>query len=415
VKTLRLVSFYFVVLLNSWLIAEDSLDRLGDALTITAFDERVRARLRGTLDFEAYLIDGPALGLIFTDDDFLFNPRLSLFLDAQVGSHVYVFAQARADRGFDPREVNGEARLEEYAVRLSPWADGRFSLQVGRFATVVGNWAARHYSWDNPFITAPLAYENLTGIWDSAAADSVETLLGWAHVEREPGNFTGDEYVDKHLRQPIIWGPSYASGMAMLGRIGKFEYAAELKNTSLSSRPELWDATETQWQHPTFSGRIGFRPNQMWNFGLSASRGSYLRHEAETTLPAGHNIDDYRQSVLGHDIGFAWHHLQLWAEFYAARFEIPNVGDAETFSYYAEAKYKILPQLFGALRWNQQLFSRIGPDGDRWGRDIWRVDTALGYRHTAHTQLKLQYSLQHEDSAPHEYGHTLAAQLTVRF
>ena len=119
-----------------------------------------------------------------------------------------------------------------------------------KFATVVGNWVARHYSWDNPFVTAPLPYENLTAIWDSVAADSSATLLRWAHVRTKAGDFSGDEFSDKHRRLPIIWGPSYASGVAMFGRIGKVDYAAELKNTSLSSRPEAWDATETQWQHP---------------------------------------------------------------------------------------------------------------------------------------------------------------------
>jgi hypothetical protein len=48
-----------------------------------------------------------------------------------------------------------------------------------------------------------------------------------------------------------------------------------------------------------------------------------------------------------------------WAEFYEARFEVPNVGDADTFAYYVEAKYKFTPQLFGAVRWNQQLFNTI--------------------------------------------------------
>jgi hypothetical protein len=51
----------------------------------------------------------------------------------------------------------------------------------------------------------------------------------------------------------------------------------------------------------------------------------------------------------------------------------------------------------------------------RWGRDIWRIDNAIGYRFTPHTQLKLQYSLQHETSDSRRFGHTLAAQFTVRF
>lgn len=417
-KTLRVFSFCFFAFLGQALAIDDFLDRLGETLTITASDDRVRARLRGTLDFEIYHLDGPAPGLIFTNNDFLLNPRLSLFLDAQLGAQVYIFVQGRVDRGFDPIEGEAEARVDEYVVRVSPWQDGRFNLQIGKFATVVGNWVARHSSWDNPFVTAPLPYENLTAIWDSVAADSSATLLAWAHVRTKAGGFGGDEFSEKHLHQPVIWGPSYASGVAMFGRIGKVDYAAELKNTSLSSRPETWGATETQWQHPTFSGRLGFRPNEMWTFGVSTSTGTYLRPEAEPTLAAGHSIDDYRQIVIAQDIGFAWRHLQVWAEFFQTRFEIPNVGDVDTFAYYLEAKYKITPQLFGALRWNQQVFGTVrdsGGDRATWGRDVWRIDPAIGYRFTAHTQLKLQYSLQHEKSGPREYGHTLAAQFTVRF
>ena len=417
-KTLRVASFCFFAFLPRALAIDDFLDRLGETLTITAFDDRVRAQLRGTLDFEIYHLDGPAPSLIFNKDDFLLNPRLSLFLDAQLGTHVYVFAQARVDRGFDPNEGDAEARADEYAVRITPWQDGRFNLQVGKFATVVGNWVPRHHSWDNPFVTAPLPYEHLTPIWASMAPRSIATVLGWAHVRTRRGDFSGDELSDKGMRQPVIWGPSYASGTAVFGRIDNFDYAAELKNTSLSSRPEYWDGTKTQWQHPTFSGRLGFRPNEMWTFGVSASTGPYLEPEAEPTLAAGHSIDDYRQIVIGQDIAFAWHHLQVWAEFFETRFEIPEVADFDTFAYYLEAKYKFTPQLFGALRWNQQVFSTVrDSQGDRstWGRDVWRIDSAAGYRFTAHTQLKLQYSLQHEDSGPREYGHTVAAQFTVRF
>ena len=100
------------------------------------------------------------------------------------------------------------------------------------------------------------------------------------------------------------------------------------------------------------------------------------------------------------------------------RFRIPRVADADTFSYYVEARYKFTPQLFGAVRWNEQLFSRI-PDGTagetRWGVNTRRIDLALGYRFTPHTQLKIQYSLQHEEIGPREFTHILSTQLMLRF
>ncbi len=94
------------------------------------------------------------------------------------------------------------------------------------------------------------------------------------------------------------------------------------------------------------------------------------------------------------------------------------MGNADTFAYYVESKYTITPQLFVALRWNQQIFGTVRDrEGNpaTWGRDVWRIDQAVGYRFSAHTQLKLQYSLQHEDSGPREYGHLVATQFTVLF
>jgi hypothetical protein len=216
----------------------------------------------------------------------------------------------------------------------------------------------------------------------------------------------------------VIWGPSYASGVSVSGRLGKFDYGAEVKNSSLSSRPESWSLTEIGFEHPTFNAHLGFRPNQMWNFGLSASDGAYFRPEAEQTLPGGRDIDDFRELVLGQDASFAWHHLQLWAEFYEARFQVPRAGDADTFAYYFEAKYKFTPQLFGALRWNQQLFGSVTDEAGRnirWSQDLGRIDIAAGYRFTPHTQLKLQYSFQQETTGLRDDNHLVAAQFTVRF
>jgi len=416
--------------------ADDFIERLDDYLAVSAFHGFLRARVSGLLDVEGYYVTQPAPGLIETDHDFLFNPRLTLFLDAQAGTHVYAFAQARLDRGFDPQDGGAQVRLDEYALRVSPWADGSFNVQVGKFATVVGNWVPRHHSWEDPFITPPLPYSNVTAISDKRAPSSPQDFLANSGKPGAEGEYTAgddddeddddsDEYStpsaaarsEKYERNPIIWGPSYTSGLSLFGRIGKFDYAAEVKNASLSSPPDSWDASETGFEHPTFSSRLGFRPNEMWNLGFSASAGPYLLPEAASTLPAGYGIGDYRELLLGQDISFAWHHLQFWAECYETRFQVPTVGNADTVAWYLEAKYKFTAQLFGALRWNQQLFATV-PDGegdrDPWGNNIWSVDIAAGYRFTPYTQLKLQYSLSHQDSVS-AYSNTIAAQFTVRF
>jgi hypothetical protein len=385
---------------------DDFFDRLDSALMVTALHDNLRARLSGTLDLEAYHFEQPAPGLIDSKIDNLFNPRLSLFLDAQYGSQIYFFAQSRVDRRFDPSDHGAQIRLDEYALRITPWDDGRFNLQIGKFATVVGNWVPRHLSWENPFVDAPLVYENITPVSDKSAPGSA---LDFVRRFEASG---------KYEFNPVIWGPSYASGVSVSGRLGQFDYAGEVKNSPLVSRPESWSVTEVGFDNPAFNARIGFRPDQAWNFGLSAGEGAYFRSEADQTLPRGRDLDDYREFVLGQDVSFALHHLQLWAEFYEARFEVPRVGDADTFAYYLEAKYKFTPQWFGAIRWNQQVFNKIdNPTGDsiRWGQNLAKIDIATGYRFNSHTQLKLEYSFQQETTGPGDDNHIFAAQFTVRF
>ena len=414
-KRIGAISMMALTGLTAGIGADDVIDRLDDTLTTSAFHDNLRARLSGSFDLEAYYFQLPAPGLIYTDKSSLLNPRLSLYLDAQLGSRFYFFAQSRVDHGFDPGNDRLQMRLDEYALRFTPWSSGLVNLQVGKFAAVVGNWIPRHNSWDNPFITAPLPYENLTGIFDSVAANSAETLLRWSGVRPIPANVAA---VFHELRMPVIWGPSYASGAALSGTFGKYDYAVELKNASLSSRPGSWDVAQTQWQDPTFSGRLGYRPDESWNFGASVSAGSYLLPSARHTLASGSHLGDYREVLFGQDISYAWHHLQIWAELYETHFEIPRVGEAGTFAWYVEAKYKFTPQFFAAVRWNQQLYDSI-PDGfggqTRWGRNIWRIDIAPTYRFTPHVQFKLQYSLQNEDTGRRDYSNLLAAQFVTRF
>src|SRR5947207_13733473 len=239
-KVLPALSVCFLACTVRGFDVDDFLERLDSTLTLSAFHDVLRARLSGTIDLEAYHFQQPAPGLIDSRIDNLFNPRLTLFLHAQMGSHIYFCAQSRLDRGFDPTDHGAQVRIDEYALRITPWKDGRFTLQVGKFATVVGNFIPRHLSWDNPFVNAPLVYENIIAISDKAAPASPQDFVR----SFEPNA--------KYEFNPVIWGPSYATGISVSGRLGRFDYAAEMKNSALSSRPESWNATETDFDHPSF-------------------------------------------------------------------------------------------------------------------------------------------------------------------
>ena len=395
--------------------AEEFFDSVNQALSFQSESGSQAARLSGSLDLEAYAFSQPPPGLIRSQCQHLFNPRLSVFLDAQSGRRFYAFGQVRFDRGFDPSDKGLRGRIDEFALRFQLREDGRLGIQLGQFSTIVGRWTLRHASWENPFITAPLAYEHLTAMWDSAAARSTETLLRWGHLT---GSSTPDqENADRHLRLPVIWGPSYATGAAIFGRYRSFDFAAEIKNASLSARPEAWKINGDAWSQPTLSARLGFRPSMAWNFGLSASSGSYLLPSARRTLAPGSGPEDYRQTVVLFDASYAWRHFQAWLELVHGRFEVPTVGLADTTSSFVEFKWKLAPRWSAAMRINRQTFGNLRNRQNAsvpWGRDLWRLDVAPTFRLSSNIQAKLQYSIQREDGRPHAQ-HIGAGQFTVRF
>jgi hypothetical protein len=400
--------FLLIAALTVGARAQEFLDKLDDRLFLEIPKINFRTDLSVLADIEGYTIDQNAPGLLFSNHDVLIQPRLSLFLDTRLGDHLYSFVQVRVDRGFDPgSSPSGAVRADEYLLRYTPFDHPWLNLQVGKFATVYGSFVARHDSWNNPFINAPLPYENITIASDQVVAGSPAAFLA-----------RKNKVDQKNIWVPILWGPSYASGASIFGTVDRFDYAFEVKNAGLSSRPAYWDFVDWSLSHPTFSGRVGYRPNAAWNIGANGSVGPYLILDPGEEKTFGVKMGDFNQITLGPDVSFAWRHWQFWGEAMASRFEVPYVGDADTLAYYLETKYKFTPELFGAVRWNQQFFEDV-PNGaggkTPWDRDMWRVDSALGYRFTRHMQAKLQYSYTHQ-KGPFQQGEQMAAlQFTLKF
>ncbi len=395
-----------LVLFATAVRGQEWLDKLDGQLTIKSRNGFFRSDLSGLLDLEGYYVDQRPPGLLFENESF-FNPRLTFFLDTRFGPHFYSFVQARLDRGFDPGETDFDARLDEYLLRWTPWNDSRLNLQIGKFATVVGSWVQRHDSWQNPLITAPLPYENLTPLADGDPPRSAADLLARRHVPDVKTEWL-----------PIIWGPVYASGASVFGSLGKLDYALDVKNASISSHPYAWEPNGNLWEYPTASVRLGFRPSPAWNHGISFSAGPYMTTDASAALPPGKSIGDYNEFVFDYDVSYAWHRWQWWGEVFLTRFQVPNVGNADLVGYYLEAKYKITASLFAAARWNQELYGMInhGLGGQEpWGNDMYRIDLALGYRLTRHLQGKVQYSFGHREAALQQGEQLVAAQVTMRF
>jgi hypothetical protein len=387
--------------------AQKWLDQLQTELSLKNPSGSIGANVSGLVDVEGYYVDRRAPGMIFYDESAI-NPRATFFVDLALGKHLYGFLQARVDRGFDPgSKKDGEARLDEYFLRWTPLDSSAVNLQFGKSATMVGNWVSRHESWENPLITAPLPYANVTTVSGEDPPSSPADLLARRNLA-----------VVKTEWLPVIWGPAYASGWVLSGSISRFDYAFEIKNTSISSHPDEWSVGDNWWENPAYSGRIGFRPNAAWNHGVSFSIAPYMYSEAQQYLPPGKHFSDYNEITIDYDVSYAWRHWEFWAEIFLTRFEMPSVGNADMLTYYLEAKYKITSQLFVAARWNQQVFGSIadGSGGHQtWGDNMMQIDLAMGYRFTRHLQAKIQYSFNHREASLQQGQHLVAAQATAKF
>jgi hypothetical protein len=191
------------------LSAQEFLDSLGEKMRFESEAWGIRADVSFMADATVFAAEQPAQGLLFEDDDVFFAPRLISFLNVHLGERVSLHGQVRLDRGFDPGSApDGQTRLDEYYLQARLWRQDEVNVRLGKFATAFGSWAKRSLSWDNPLITAPMAYEDMLPMTDVSAPGG---LAGFA-ARRDMAD-------SKPTWVPILWGPSYATGVSLFGRV----------------------------------------------------------------------------------------------------------------------------------------------------------------------------------------------------
>jgi hypothetical protein len=363
--------------------AEGWRDTLFQPHSIQARDGDPWAQLSVLADLTAYAADEPPPGLLFDADGSFIQPRLGLLLDAGVGQRLTGHLHLQFDRGFDPgHKRQGDIRFDEYYVQASVIDAARLQLRVGKFVTAFGGWVNRHRSGDNPLVSAPVPYEDMTTITDQAVPVAVGGFVNRRNLPEIKSGWL-----------PVVWGPSYATGVSVSGGLGDFDVVVEVKNASISSRPETWDAVEEGFTtDPTYTGRIAWHPMPEWTLGLSHSRGPYLQDTTRRLLPADKRVNDYEQTTTGLELTFERRRLQLWAEIMHSTFEVPRVGDAELLTGFVEVRYKFAPRWWLAGRWNRSIFDEVRNSTRSWDRHLTRIDVGVGFRQDANLLFKLEYN-----------------------
>ena len=390
-----------------WFVPVSAAFAGGELLTPSA-EEAFRFDLRPSIEAVVWSGDRPYAALMESDDPVFFAPRLGLDVDASAGDHWFFHAAARVDRGFDPGwQEDGDFRFDEIMLRWRACDDQRLNVQVGRFATVFGAWQAQHDFFDDPFLLAPLPYSQIIGIQTRDPA-----ALSPAAIEsRATGASPPVSALSKDKWASMIWGPSYGTGASVFGSTERFDYAAEIKNSGLSSHPDSWE--DNGFDDPSFTARFGYRPDAAWAFGVSASHGPWM----EEDVP-GFDRGDFKQTTLGLDGRWAHRDFMVTGEIILTEFETPSAGDLRAASWFLGARWKAAPGFWLATRFGQILANEAdGPAGSEvpWQPDVWRAELGCGWRITPTVLAKAGYSFTHTDHDDEAGEHLLGTGIGWRF
>jgi hypothetical protein len=334
---------------------------------------------------------------IATDDPGYFNDtsygrsamrlaRLRLDAALRLGGRAALLVEGRAD--------NGEGlTVAALYLRLRPLPERPFDIQVGRIPPVFGASARRSYSADNPLIGSPLAYQYLTSLRADSLPASADDLLAMRGRGWRTRYSIGSSVWDRGL--PVIAGDRWDTGVEI--RIGRepVSLAAAVSQGTLSD-PRVRDDNGGK----QISGRLEVRPSLGLIVGASASRGEYVSREAGRSLPKGPHRDSYRQQGFGLDVEYSRGYWVFRSETVRSRWAIPQVqhplltDNLGAWGTFVEARYKIRPGLFAALRADHLGFSRIsgtlfGGRPTSWDAPVSRVEAGAGYSLRRNLLLKV--------------------------
>ena len=103
--------------------------------------------------------------------------RLAVNAELRLGRRAAVLTEIWSDNLRAPR-------VYALLLRVRPWTDRAFDIQVGMVPPVFGTFARRRYGGDNPLPGLPLAYQYVTTMRDDAVPARAEELVSRYFSER---------------------------------------------------------------------------------------------------------------------------------------------------------------------------------------------------------------------------------------
>lgn len=388
-----------------------AMQEVGDLLATGDPDGSWTLAIDPWIDQTIWFYTQPPPDFLQSASNVLYAPAINLMGTATLGKAFDFTVYAMASRGFDPTDESMEMILNEYFATVRPFESRVLSLRAGQFGTCFGQWNRRFLSFENPLIDAPVPYGWMTSVGDGTSVPANPGVGAQLGRKNKADNVSA--------WNPVIWGPSYTSGISAFGVIpawdqAQFDWACELKNASLSSRPSEWQFWDRNLASPTVTARVGARPDARWKLGASFSRGSYLLSDPiarpGTTIT---NAGSYDQTTWGIDLSYAHQWFEVWSEFIWNTFDQPALGNLNSFSFFVEGRFNVATDMWLSARWNSQFYGELS--GQTWDNNVERIDVGGGVRLNDSFTFKVQMSHTNESGNVGQGEWYGATQLIMEF
>jgi hypothetical protein len=334
--------------------------------------------------------------------------RAGVTIEARATNRIAFLAEIRAETG---------AGITPYAwyVRVGPLASGLLDIQAGRIPPVFGTFARRSYPQDNPLIGSPETYQYLTSVRADAIPGTVNDLLkmkgrGW--LVRYP---VGD--TTPHNGVSTVAAEQWDTGVQI--RIGPPAFEAALAYTVGSlSEPKVRDDNNGG----QISGRVAWHPVPAFTVGVSAARGAFVAdnvRQARPDAPPGHDT----QRAFGIDAETSWGRWLIRGEYVANTWRIPPLDAPQivdplgSHAGYVEARYRLHPRLYAAVRGDVMRFTTIrgSSAAETWEADVSRAEYGVGFTIRRGLLLKTSVLSNWRDGGRVRMDHLGAVQLLIWF
>jgi hypothetical protein len=346
-------------------------------------------------------LGGEASASVGSDDPGFFNYtdynqsalrllRLSLTASLRLGERAALLGEVRAEKD------NGVKPFALY-LRVRPSPRHPIDLQIGRVPPVFGAFARRSYGADNPLIGYPLGYQYLTSMRSDALPASADDLLDMKGRGWQPSYPIGSSAANRGL--PLVSAYRWDTGLQVHAGTEPIALAVAVTVGSLSN-PRFRDDNSGK----QVSGRLDVRPVPGLILGVSAARGSYLARSVTDALPPASRSGPFHQRALGWDVEYSRDHWLVRTEGIWNEWQVPAVSSPwlnrplRALATSFEGRYKLVPGLYVAARYDRLDFSRITGSGyageSPWDAPVWRVEAGAGYQ--LRRNLLLKCTFQHD-------------------